>query len=380
MNISRIFAYATLLPCIVVTVWAQREQAPLSQVQTQQPVSHITNVTFDGYVWDFGTIREVDGDVSHTFTFTNRGSVPFVIQSVNVSCGCTTPVFSKEPTLPGKGGTITVTYDPANRPGPFEKTITIYSNEQRRIITLTVRGNVTPRPRTIQDDYPFHISDGLRAEWKQIPFGLVPRGHMVLKTLGIANSSQKSIRIGLATNQLPACVTARAAAEVLAPGERSEIVVTIDARQVGLWGRQTYRFVPIINGHLWDEPITVTAIFTEDFSLRSEAEQRNAPVAEYSTLFYHFSDQEAGTQLRYEVKVTNRGLGPLEIRSLQPSSSRIKAQPERRSIASGDTVKLTVTVDTRGLLPGTQLSEAVGIVTNDPEKPFRELRILANIK
>lgn len=77
----------------------------------------IATVEFEKLKYDFGTIQESAGDVSHTFAFKNIGDKPFIVNAVNVTCGCTTPVWDKAPLMPGKGGTITITFDPIGRPG-----------------------------------------------------------------------------------------------------------------------------------------------------------------------------------------------------------------------------------------------------------------------
>ena len=69
-------------------------------------------LTFQPAEWDFGTIRESDGRVSHTFTGVNRSDTPLVILDVVTTCGCTVPDFSKKPILPGEKTQVTVTYDP----------------------------------------------------------------------------------------------------------------------------------------------------------------------------------------------------------------------------------------------------------------------------
>lgn len=92
--------------------------------------------------YDFGTIKEADGKVSHTFQIKNQGDNPLVITRVIASCGCTTPEWTKEPIAPGKTGDIKVTYDPAGRPGPFTKTISVYSNGKTGSFVLTIRGEV----------------------------------------------------------------------------------------------------------------------------------------------------------------------------------------------------------------------------------------------
>ena len=58
-------------------------------------------LTFQPDAWDFGTIRETDGRVSHTFTGVNRSDSPLVIRDVVTTRGCTVPDFPKKPILPG---------------------------------------------------------------------------------------------------------------------------------------------------------------------------------------------------------------------------------------------------------------------------------------
>ena len=91
---------------------------------------------------DFGTIKEADGKVSHTFKISNTGEAPLVLTRVIASCGCTTPEWTKEPIAPGKSGDIKITYDPKDRPGPFAKTISVYSNGKTGSYILTIRGEV----------------------------------------------------------------------------------------------------------------------------------------------------------------------------------------------------------------------------------------------
>ncbi|MDR1162091.1 MAG: DUF1573 domain-containing protein [Tannerellaceae bacterium] len=92
--------------------------------------------------FDFGDIKEADGKVSHAFTVKNDGAMPLVITRVIASCGCTSPDWTKEPIAPGKTGEVMVTYDPKSRPGPFAKTVSIYSNGKKGSYAITIRGNV----------------------------------------------------------------------------------------------------------------------------------------------------------------------------------------------------------------------------------------------
>lgn len=93
-------------------------------------------------VYDFGEIKEADGKVSHTFLIKNEGDAPLVITRVIASCGCTTPEWTREPIAPGKTGELTVTFDPAGRPGEFTKTVAVYSNGKTGNYVLTIVGDV----------------------------------------------------------------------------------------------------------------------------------------------------------------------------------------------------------------------------------------------
>ena len=104
---------------------------------SDQPV-----ISAEEVVYDFGQIKESDGPISHTFQVSNVGGAPMVITRVIASCGCTTPKWTKEPIAPGQNGTVSITFDPANRPGPFAKTISVYGNGKKGSFILTIRGDV----------------------------------------------------------------------------------------------------------------------------------------------------------------------------------------------------------------------------------------------
>ncbi len=108
----------------------------------QQARSGGAVLTIDKPEHDFGEIKEADGNVTHTFIVKNTGNQPLVLTRVVPSCGCTTPEYSREPIAPGKEGRITITFNPAGRPGQFSKLIAVYSNGKDGTFSLRVRGVV----------------------------------------------------------------------------------------------------------------------------------------------------------------------------------------------------------------------------------------------
>ena len=101
-------------------------------------------IVFETKSHDFGTIKEADGAVSCTFDFQNTGDEPLVLLDVRTSCGCTTPSYPRDPIAPGVKSKIKVSYNPAGRPGEFERTVKIFTNAKKRI-TLKLSGIVVPK-------------------------------------------------------------------------------------------------------------------------------------------------------------------------------------------------------------------------------------------
>ncbi|MEO5683698.1 MAG: DUF1573 domain-containing protein [Chitinophagaceae bacterium] len=96
--------------------------------------------------FDFSKIQQ-GRPVTHEFVVTNPASTDTLkIEDVRASCGCTTPVWKREPIAPNSSSKITVGYNAYNE-GPFEKTVTItYNGGQTKI--LTIKGNVYKAPVT----------------------------------------------------------------------------------------------------------------------------------------------------------------------------------------------------------------------------------------
>ena len=92
-------------------------------------------IKFDKTTHNFGTFKEADSNVTCT---------PLVIEQAVASCGCTTPVYPKQPIAPGATGEIKVTYKGAGKfPGVFKKTITLRTNAVTDMVRLYIEGEMT---------------------------------------------------------------------------------------------------------------------------------------------------------------------------------------------------------------------------------------------
>lgn len=130
------------IPVVLLLVASMRlsAQAPVAPADPNAPV-----ITFETTEINFGSI--VYGvEAIRVFTFTNTGKSPLVITSIKGQCGCTSILdgIPKEPIPPGGTASFRVKYDTTNRPGMFDKKITVTSNASNAIVDVKIKGNVVP--------------------------------------------------------------------------------------------------------------------------------------------------------------------------------------------------------------------------------------------
>lgn len=103
----------------------------------KQAVAQFAETTYN-----FGTIPENGGPVTHEFTFTNSGDGNLVIIDARADCGCTKPEFPAKPIAPGGHGKIKVTFNPKYQPAQFNKVITVQTNGKQKKVRLKISGNI----------------------------------------------------------------------------------------------------------------------------------------------------------------------------------------------------------------------------------------------
>lgn len=335
-----------------------------------------SSLRFDATTHDFGTIREQNGEVKYKFGFVNDGQSPIVIESVETSCGCTTPSYSRAPVLPGKRGEITIAYDPTGRPGMFAKEIVVRSGNGTNYDKLNIKGSVTPRPRTVSDDYPFELMDGVRFTGAFLSFDRVGQGTAKSMTLGYVNTGRKSADI------VVAAAKKRPQFKVTSPGAvcagcKGEVTVTYDLTQGQMWGRQTDDIDILVNGKKTTVPITASAVFVDNFG--NAAKSSDAPKAKFNALFHHFGDVGGQEQLSKKFQIDNTGNATLIVRHVDCSPGVTTTIKAGDRIEPGKALVFNTTLSPEAARIGTRAAGNVSITLNDPMLPLREVRLVGNI-
>ena len=102
--------------------------------------------------YDFGKIPQ-GKPVTHTFVFVNKGKLPLLLNNVHASCGCTTPIWSKEAVQPGDSAKIVVGYNSA-ADGQFDKPVSIVYNGNHTK-EIHVKGEVWKTPTSSAPENSF---------------------------------------------------------------------------------------------------------------------------------------------------------------------------------------------------------------------------------
>lgn len=131
---KRVFAF--LIICFMLC-----NNSSFSQNATSTPKAHFT-VTDN--VIEFGDI--INGKTkTMEVNFRNTGKKPLIISDVYTNCGCTEIKYPREPFMPGKSGTLKISYSAIEGEGVFNKTITIYTNAENKKETIKIQGVVIPK-------------------------------------------------------------------------------------------------------------------------------------------------------------------------------------------------------------------------------------------
>jgi hypothetical protein len=332
-------------------------------------------ITFEKTEHNFGSFLEAAGVQTTTFKFKNTGNAPLIVNSVRASCGCTTPKWTRDPIAPNGSGEITVSYDPKNRPGAFNKSVTVGSNAENATVNLSILGQVQQREKTLAEKYPREIGP-LRAVTNHISFAQIKQSALETKDIELVNDTDKPVKVELQT--VPSHLTVKIETETIPAKSAGKLSVTYNAQAANTYGFASHRIYLSIDGSKdYKNSIGVSATIEEDFSQLTPAQLASAPAAQFNAVSYDFGDMKQGDKKDYTFNLTNSGKSDLHIRNVRSSCGCTAVAPSKKVVAPGETVPIKVTFDSRGKR-GRQ-SKSITVITNDPKNPTSTLRVSCNI-
>jgi hypothetical protein len=327
-------------------------------------------IQFDQTTYDFGQIREENGKVTARFNFTNVGTEDLILKSVRPGCGCTAANYTKTAVAPGQRGFIDATYNPANRPGSFNKNIKVTTNEPEMQVEkptphmIYIRGNVTPKPKTPFEKEGYTLGNGMvrfKTNTTKIE-ALNTQQH--LDTFQVKNFGTKPVEIKLNNNGF---VTEqyRSFGPEIKGGEEGIIVLKYDASKRNEFGSVKDAVSFTTNDSI--EPkkeLYYQVNITEDFSKLSAGKLKKAPVVNLSKTFIDFGKVKQNEATSQTITLKNDGKSDLIIRKFEANSSNIKVECPKMVLKKGESMDVKVTYNSKRN-KGKQ-THSIMLITNDP--------------
>lgn len=331
-------------------------------------------IEFNKMIHDFGDISLSSGKQSYTFTFKNIGKQPILINTVISSCGCTTPVWTKNPVKPGEKGKIDVTFLNDQGPYPFDKSLTVYVSGMNRPVILRIKGVVHEKPKSLNQLFPKKIGK-LSFRTNFIDIGLIAQGESRNDVMEVANTSGVSLAIGFYNLSTGLYITSVPA--VIAPGKKGELQITVNTKGTKNWGTTQYSAGLIVNNSkVTGEKIIVQSRILDNFSdLSAEERSQSAlPMANNSAL--NFGIVKSGEIISRTFEVKNLGQRDLVIYKAEFNEKGATAN-FNSPVKPGQTCKIDVSIDTKGF-EGDKTFQ-VTLITNSPSRPVVNLLVAGNI-
>ncbi len=122
----------------------KKENVDTAKKRDIEIIKGSAEIQLDKTEYDFGTVDE-GVVVEATFLVTNPGETDLVISNVQPSCGCTIPVWPKDPIKPGESAEILAKFNTAGKPNRQFKTLTLFTNTASGREILKLRGSVNPK-------------------------------------------------------------------------------------------------------------------------------------------------------------------------------------------------------------------------------------------
>lgn len=355
---KRLFLYL-LIACCGSPVWAQ----PMMKVSASEH--------------DFGKFKEDDGRQKYDFVVMNTGNQPLVIQNIVASCGCTTPEWTKEPIPPKGTGKISAIYDPVNRPGPFNKTLSVYTNSKPEVVVLVIKGEVIPHEKTVEELFTFPVGQ-VRFESNHLAFTNIKKNEKKIRVMTIINPSKEAVKIEF--ENVPPHLTLKVNPVTLKPGQKGIIEGSYDASKNAGWGNVSDLIKMKINGVSQQNVYYyVSANLVEDFSGLSKAEIENAPVFKVTTSTVDLGKLPGSTAKDVEFQFVNNGKRDLIIRHIRSTCGCTAVQQGKsdQGIKPGETGTIKATFNS-GTFKG-KVTKAIYVYTNDPKNPEVVLMLTADV-
>lgn len=332
---------------------------------------------------NLGDVHEAQGPVSATYKYLNKTDQSWIITDVKASCECIVPGWEKKEIKSGEEGLVKVKFDPIHKTGNFTGLISVtvkaYPEDvlaSADILYLNLTANVIPKPKEIAEMYPVKLGP-LRIKSNYVQFDTVFTNSQRHISCLLYNDSPDTVVIS-GYNVQPYIFTA-SRTTLIPPMDTLSVRFTIDGANAEDWGMVYYPVYILINGKTEsDMAVTLYGYRGDDIVGMSEKQLRSAPKAVFETRDFHFGTIQQGESVEHTFRIKNTGKEDLIIRKWKPGCGCTSSQPEKTTLAPGESTESKAIFHSAGQ-KGT-ITKSISVVTNDPTEPMVTLFINGEVQ
>lgn len=344
----------------------------------------VKSLAFKEEIFDFGTVSEQGGPVSHEFVFTNMSGRPVKILSVQASCGCTTPGWSKEPVAPSKTGFVQASFNPQGRPGHFDKTLTVTTDLESNQIVLRIKGQVEA-PAKAQpvaaavSTGNYDVAKG-NLKFRSSIFNMDKvfiRDEFVVKEFPFVNDGAKAIVV-TAKPVSPAYIKVEVIPSTIPAGEKGKIRIGYNGKMLNQYGYHSDHIEITTDDEL--EPVksfSVGATVEDYFPQQSPEEIAKGPRLIVSNSI-DFGRIKPNAETVREIQFTNAGKKELTIKAVQGNCNCLSAAASKNTLKPGETSSIRVSFNPQDRSGSAK--KLLTIYSNDPQGPVQRVELNAYIE
>lgn len=326
---------------------------------------------FDTTNFNFGKVKEDGGAIEHAFKFKNVGTAPITVTHVQASCGCTTPKWTSEPVAPGESGVIVARYNPYNRPGGFNKSLRISTNEPTERPTLYISGNVKPKPSNPEKTFSVMVRKlGLKSRFLNME--KITTEKPVEKEFDVYHHGGEKFYFDSLKIVTPSHISIKLKEDSLNARQSGTLLVTYDSKNKNDYGYVSDEIL------LGDQKISVIATIEEFFPNMTPEKFDVAPKLQIENRIFEFGKVKKGEKIEAVFTLTNGGEEKLNFRKLKANCGCIDFKLRKSNLKRGKSQQLKVTFDTSDQ-QGNQY-KSVSLFTNDPMSPTQVVTIKGKVE
>lgn len=365
--------------------------ATVSMVTFSSYAQKFGSIKFEKQVHEFGSFKEEAGPQKYRFQFSNVGLGVIKIDRVQAGCGCTTPDWSKEEVPAGKTGFVEAEYNPAGRPGKFDKGLTVFvkmidatdkTKTKDTTLALTIRGSVIEREKTAADLYPDKMGPYRLLSRSLYMDKLTPGSTQIIsKTFKIYNDSEEAYTMSqINTSALPH-VKITIDPLTIKPKETATIKVDFNPAN-----KKDYGFSNDVvklesksaSGTPSSIELYVAATLEDTPKKLTDAEKAKAPKLVFDKKEHDFGTINDHQEVSHSFTFTNKGASKLTIKKTKANCGCTASEPAKKELMPGESSSIKVTFNSTGKHEGAN-QQMVTIYSSDPEEPTQYVTIKANV-